>query len=93
MKPLKSQKQPAALPSMTKAPSHSEMEAQLIELQMSVAHLELTVEQLNLVITKQDKHLRTLQRQLQLLYKQVESQNNDEGIAPFDVMNDKPPHY
>ncbi|WP_201532862.1 SlyX family protein [Psychrobacter ciconiae] len=70
-----------------------DVEAQLVELQMSVAHLELTVEQLNAVITKQDRHLRTLQRQLQLLYQQIESNQEDEGIAPFDVISDKPPHY
>lgn len=92
MKPIKPQKRPP-LKSVTDTPDNSELEAQLIELQMSVAHLELTAEQLNAVITKQDRHLRTLQRQLQLLYKQIESRQDDEGIAPFNVMEDKPPHY
>ena len=70
-----------------------ELQEQMIELQMSIAHLELTVERLDTVVTEQDKHIRTLQRQLQLVYKQVESQSADEGIAPFDVIADKPPHY
>ena len=71
----------------------NELQAQMIELQMNMAHLELTVERLDEVITQQDKHIRNLQRQLQLVYKQVESQNADEGIAPFDVIADRPPHY
>ena len=66
---------------------------QIIELQTSLSHLELTVERLDQVITQQDKHISDLQRQLQLIYKQVESQNADEGIAPFDVIADRPPHY
>ncbi|WP_352338983.1 SlyX family protein [Psychrobacter sp. 16-MNA-CIBAN-0192] len=70
-----------------------ELQQQMIELQMSMAHLELTVEHLDNIITQQDKHIRTLQRQLQLIYKQVESQSADEGIAPFDVNADRPPHY
>ena len=66
---------------------------QLTQLQMSMAHLELTVEQLDEVIARQDKDIQTLQRQLQLIYKQVESQDTEGGIAPFDVMTDRPPHY
>lgn len=86
---------------MSTAPIHrannSEASAQqaqqIIELQMNMAHLELTVERLDQVITQQDKHIRDLQRQLQLIYKQVESQSSEEGIAPFDVIADRPPHY
>ena len=70
-----------------------ELTEQVIELQMTMAHLELTVERLDQVITQQDKHIRDLQRQLQLVYKQVEGQSGEEGIAPFDVMADRPPHY
>ncbi len=66
---------------------------QVIDLQMSMAHLELTVERLDEVIARQDKDIQTLQRQLQLIYKQVESQDTEGGIAPFDVMTDRPPHY
>ncbi|WP_413786936.1 SlyX family protein [Psychrobacter sp. SCQQ22] len=66
---------------------------QVIDLQMSMAHLEMTVERLDAVIARQDKDLQTLQRQLQLIYKQVDSQDIETGIAPFDVMADRPPHY
>ncbi|WP_201529524.1 MULTISPECIES: SlyX family protein [Psychrobacter] len=71
----------------------TELQQQMIELQMNMAHLELTVERLDQVITRQDKHIRTLQRQLQLVYKQVEGQSSDDGIAAFDVVADRPPHY
>ena len=66
---------------------------QVIDLQMSMAHLELTVDRLDEVIARQDKDIQTLQRQLQLIYKQVESQDTEGDIAPFDVIADKPPHY
>jgi len=69
------------------------LQAQVIDLQMSLAHLEVTVERLNDVITRQDKDIHTLQRQLQLIYKQIEGQDTENGIAPFDVMADRPPHY
>ena len=73
--------------------TQANVESQLVELQMNMSHLELTVERLDEVITRQDKHIQTLQRQLQFIYKQVESQDSDSGIAPFDVMADRPPHY
>ncbi|MBO1530929.1 SlyX family protein [Psychrobacter sp. F1192] len=71
----------------------TELQAQMIELQTSMAHLELTVERLDQVVTSQDEYIRTLQRQLQLVYKQIESQSSEGGIAPFDVIADRPPHY
>ena len=76
-----------------KETTETKLAEQVIELQMNMAHLEMTVERLDEVITRQDKHIRELQRQLQLVYKQVENQNADSGIAPFDVMADRPPHY
>ena len=70
-----------------------DLQAQVIDLQTSLAHLEVTVERLNDVITRQDKDIHTLQRQLQLIYKQIDSQATEVSIAPFDVMADRPPHY
>ncbi|WP_430737268.1 SlyX family protein [Psychrobacter sp. VH5] len=70
-----------------------DLQAQVIDLQTSLAHLEVTVERLNDVITRQDRDIHTLQRQLQLIYKQIENQDSESGIAPFDVMEDRPPHY
>lgn len=73
--------------------SQTDLASQVIELQMNMAHLEMTVERLDEVITRQDKDIQTLQRQLQLIYKQVESQEREEGVAPFDILADRPPHY
>ena len=70
-----------------------DLQAQVIDLQTSLAHLEVTVERLNDVITRQDRDIHTLQRQLQLIYKQIDSQATEVSIAPFDVMADRPPHY
>nr|WP_198329823.1 MULTISPECIES: SlyX family protein [Psychrobacter] len=73
---------------------HTDLQTQqVIDLQMSMAHLEMTVERLDEVVARQDKDIQTLQRQLQLIYKQVESQDPEGGIAPFDVMAERPPHY
>ena len=83
----------ASIPPAINADVQAELTEQVIELQMTMAHLELTVERLDQVITQQDKHLRDLQRQLQLVYKQVEGQSGEEGIAPFDDIADRPPHY
>lgn len=71
----------------TNAPSD-----ELMELQIAVAHLEVTVDTLSQVISRQDKQITDLQRQLQLLYGQLERQA-DSGIAPFDLLADRPPHY
>lgn len=75
------------------AVTQEQLAAQIVDLQMTMAHLELSMEQLDLVITKQDRHIQTLQRQLQMVYQQVENQQSEGGIAPFDVMADRPPHY
>ena len=73
---------------------HADLQTQqVIDLQMSMAHLEMIVDRLDDVIARQDKDIQTLQRQLQLIYNQVENQDTDSGIAPFDVMADRPPHY
>ena len=73
--------------------NETKLAAQMIDLQTSMAHLEQTVERLDQVITRQDRDIQTLQRQLQLIYSQVESQSGEEGVAPFDLMADRPPHY
>ncbi len=65
---------------------------QLVDLQMSIAHLEITVDELNAVIANQDKEIQDMKRQIQLMYKHIDA-NTDDGIAPFDLMADRPPHY
>lgn len=73
--------------------TYTDINMQVVDLQMTIAHLELSVEKLDAVVTRQDRQIQTMQRQLQLMYKHIESQQSEEGIAPFDVMADKPPHY
>ncbi|AWY20817.1 SlyX family protein [Moraxella bovis] len=66
--------------------------ADITDLQIKIAYLENTVDTLNDVIAHQDKTLKDLQDQLKLLYKFLESRDDD-GIAPFDLLADRPPHY
>lgn len=66
--------------------------ADITDLQIKIAYLENTIDTLNDVMTRQDKTLKDLQDQLKLIYKFLEN-NHDDGIAPFDLLADKPPHY
>ncbi|AKG07877.1 SlyX protein [Moraxella bovoculi] len=70
----------------------SDTHADITDLQIKIAYLENTVDTLNDVIAHQDKALKDLQDQLKLLYKFLESRDDD-GIAPFDLLADRPPHY
>lgn len=67
-------------------------ENDIIELQTRLSFLEDTIDQLNAVIAAQDRTLMDLQDQLKILYQQLTTKD-DEGIAPFDLLADKPPHY
>lgn len=70
----------------------TDFNAQLIDLQIKISYLENTVDSLNDVIATQDRTLKDLQDQLKLIYKFLENQDDD-GIAPFDLLADRPPHY
>lgn len=70
----------------------SDTHADITDLQIKIAYLENTVDTLNDVIAQQDKALKDLQDQLKLLYKFLEIRDDD-GIAPFDLLADRPPHY
>lgn len=65
---------------------------QIVELQTRVSFLEDHIDQLNQVIAKQDRQLMDLQDQLKIIYQQLTTKDDD-GIAPFDLLADKPPHY
>lgn len=65
---------------------------QITDLQIKIAHLDNTTDTLNHVITQQDRALKDMQDQLKLLYKLLKSRDDD-GIASFDVLADRPPHY
>ncbi len=64
----------------------------LIHLEETIAYLENTIDTLNQVVTEQTGQISDLQRQMQLMYNYLHN-NRDDGIAPFDLMADKPPHY
>ena len=67
---------------------------ELIDLQIKIAYLEDTLESLNHVIAVQDKQLMDLQDQLKLIYAKLDNLNHDQNdIAPFDLLADKPPHF
>lgn len=67
--------------------------AHLEDLQVRITFLDDLVEQLNQQLAIQTQEIADLKKQMQLLYRRVESSDLSEGIAAFDPVNDKPPHY
>jgi len=62
-------------------------------LQVRITFLDDLVEQLNQQLAIQTQEIADLKKQMQLLYQRVESSDLSEGIAPFDPLTNKPPHY
>ena len=69
------------------------LSAPIEDLQVRIAFLDDLVEQLNQQLAIQTQEIAVLKKQMQLLYQRVESSDLSEGIAPFDPMSNKPPHY
>lgn len=67
--------------------------APIEDLQVRIAFLDELVEQLNEQIAIQGQELTDLKKQMRFLYQRVEAADLSEGIAHFDPMRDKPPHY
>ena len=67
--------------------------APIEDLQVRIAFLDDLVEQLNEQLARQSQEIADLQKQMQLLYQRVEAADLSEGVAPFDPMTNKPPHY
>ena len=67
--------------------------AHLEDLQVRITFLDDLVEQLNEQVTRQHIEIIDLKKQMQLLYQRVESADLSEGIAAFDPMSNRPPHY
>ncbi|ATO18778.1 SlyX protein [Acinetobacter sp. LoGeW2-3] len=67
--------------------------APIEDLQVRIAFLDDLVEQLNQQVTRQNLEIIELQKQMKLLYQRVESADLSEGIAEFDPIIDRPPHY
>ena len=69
------------------------LSAPIEDLQVRIAFLDDLVEQLNQQLTIQTREIADLKKQMQLLYQRVEASDLSEGIAAFDPMSNKPPHY
>lgn len=67
--------------------------APIEDLQVRIAFLDDLVEQLNDQVVQQNLEIADLKKQMQLLYQRVESADLSEGIAAFDPMTNRPPHY
>ena len=67
--------------------------APIEDLQVRIAFLDDLVEELNQQVTRQNLEIADLKKQMQLLYQRVESADLSEGIAEFDPIIDRPPHY
>ena len=67
--------------------------APIEDLQVQIAFLDDLVEQLNDQVALQSVEIANLKKQMQLLYQRVESADLSEGIAAFDPMTNRPPHY
>ena len=67
--------------------------APIEDLQVRIAFLDDLVDQLNDQVAKQNLEIADLQKQMKLLYSRIESADLWEGIAAFDPMTNRPPHY
>lgn len=81
---------------MTKPPCHDDQasfSAPIEDLQVRITFLDDLVEQLNDQVVKQSQQIADLQKQMQLLYRRVEASDLSDGIATFDPITNRPPHY
>ena len=67
--------------------------APIEDLQVRITFLDDLVEQLNEQVIRQGAELIDLKKQIQFLYQRVESADLSEGIATFDPLTNRPPHY
>lgn len=81
---------------MSKSPSHDDhasLSPLIEDLQVRIAFLDDLVEQLNDQVAQQNIEIADLNKKMQLLYQRVESSDLSDGIAAFDPLTNKPPHY
>ena len=69
------------------------LSAPIEDLQVRIAFLDDLVEQLNDQVAQQSLEIADLKKQMQLIYQRIESADLSEGIAAFDPMTNRPPHY
>ncbi|MEG2748389.1 MAG: SlyX family protein [Acinetobacter sp.] len=73
--------------------NQASLSAPIEDLQVRIAFLDDLVEQLNQQLAIQTQEIADLKKQMQFLYQRVESSDLSDGIATFDPMSDRPPHY
>ena len=69
------------------------LSAPLEDLQVRITFLDDLVEQLNEQVSRQSVEIADLKKQMQFLYQRIESADLSDGIATFDPLADRPPHY
>ena len=69
------------------------LSAPIEDLQVRIAFLDDLVDQLNDQVARQALEIADLKKQMQILYRRIESADLSEGIAAFDPMTNRPPHY
>ncbi|MEG2358017.1 SlyX family protein [Acinetobacter sp.] len=69
------------------------LSALIEDLQVRIAFLDELVEQLNDQVALQNTEITDLKKQMQLLYRRVDASDLSEGIAEFDPLTNRPPHY
>lgn len=72
---------------------HASFSAPIEDLQVRIAFLDDLVEKLNEQLVIQAQEIIDLKKQMKLLYQRVESSDLSDGIAPFDPLTNRPPHY
>ncbi|KQD05483.1 SlyX family protein [Acinetobacter soli] len=77
----------------TESDDHASFSAPIEDLQVRIAFLDELVEQLNTQLALQSLEIADLKKQMQILYQRVDASDLSEGIAPFDPITNKPPHY
>ena len=67
--------------------------APIEDLQVRIAFLDDLIDQLNDQMAKQAMEISDLKKQMRILYQRVDASDISDGIAPFDPLTNKPPHY
>ena len=81
---------------MTKQKNHNEqasLSAPIEDVQGRITFLDDLGEQLNEQVSRQSVEIADLKKQMQFLYQRIESADLSDGIATFDPLADRPPHY
>ena len=68
--------------------------ARLDALEMRLTFLDELTDSLDQMVTQQTQQLLDMQAQMQILYQRLEaSKQQEDGVEPFNVLGDRPPHY